>query len=501
MSTVETTLQDFRAYLDKINALECMTSLAYYDFETDMPEGAREAWGKKLAIAQSEAFAMQTGETMGNFLRALTGHEAALDEVNAAIVRNVRRDYEKYKRIPPAFMREMAEARSVAQIAWEKAKRGSDFAAFAPHLQKNIAYAKQYARLIRPDGDPYDTLLDEYEQGMTTEALDRFFTSLRERIVPLLKRIAASPKKIDKSFLAREVPIGTQKEISALMMRAVGYDESRGQIRETEHPFSVSFGKYDARITTHYHARAFTASLFSVLHECGHAMYEQNKADRIADTVLDRGASMATHESQSRFYENIVGRSRAFIGHHFVAMQGLLGPSFSDVTEEAFFEAVNAVEPSLIRVEADELTYSLHIMVRYEMERLFMAKDIDVMDLPALWNEKMREYLGVDVPDDARGILQDVHWCHASIGYFPSYALGSAYAAQLLRAMRRDVDVDAELAKGNVAALTAWLTERLQQYGAMVEPGELLARATGEAFNPAYYAEYLEGKFTRLYGL
>jgi carboxypeptidase Taq len=395
----------------------------------------------------------------------------------------------------------MSETRNMAKMVWEKAKRENDFAAFAPWLQRNIEHAKKLARLIGPDRDPMDTLLDEHEPGMTSQALDVFFANLRERIVPLLRRVQTCAKKIDAGVLQRGAPVCAQKKISALMMRAAGYDLSRGELRETEHPFSSSFGKYDSRITTHYHEDRFASSLFSVLHECGHSIYEQNKDDRIADTPLDRGVSSAIHESQSRFYENIVGRSRAFISFIFGDLKALLGGALADMTEETLYEAVNAVTPSLIRIEADELTYSLHIMVRYEIERLMMAENVDVMLLPGLWNEKMREYLGVAVPDDARGILQDVHWSQGLFGYFPSYALGSAYAAQILWAMRKDLDVDAALVRGNIAALTAWLAERLQRYGSMYELQELLIKATGEAFNPAHYIRYLEDKFTGLYGL
>jgi len=501
MANLEKTILEFKEHMEKIVALSHLESFAWYDAITNMPKGSRESWNKKMAIVGSEVFKMETSDRLGEMLEELSKNESELDEITAAMVRCVKRDYEKNKRVPAEFSRRKSEAELKAQGVWEKAKNANDFASFAPCLEENIKLTKEYAKYIAPDSDPFDALLEESEPGINAEILDDYFTKLRGRIVPLLKKIQESNKKIDTSILSRTVDIETQKKISELMMKLVGYDLNRGEIRETEHPFCSSYGKNDVRITTHYHENRFTGSMFAVLHECGHALYEQNKDDKIADTVLDRGLQGAMHEAQSRFYENYVGRSAEFVSFMFNELKEILGDDFKDMTEEQFFEAINAVEPGLIRIQADELIYSLHIMVRYEIERMFIKEDVNVADLPRIWNEKIEEYIGVKVPNDQKGILQDVHWGMGLIGYFPSYSLGSAYGAQLLAAMKKDLDFDAEVKKGNISPISEWLTDKVHKYGRMYLPQEILKSSTGETFNADYYIDYLEKKFAKLYNL
>ena len=501
MSDFGAAITRFRDYLEKIVAFSHFEQLAWYDSVTSMPKGSRESWNRKIALIRAEVFNLSTSDELGNMLEELSAREKELDEITAAMVRCVKRDYDRLSRVPAQFSRKKSEAELNAQMEWEKAKNNNDFASFAPYLKENIELTKQYARYIAPDKDPFDALLDASEPDASAEMLDNYFSKLRGRIVPLLSKITASPKKIDDGFLGRPVGIEAQKKISKLMMSAAGYDLDRGQLRETEHPFCSPFGKYDSRITTHYHEDRFTASLYAVLHECGHALYEQNKDDNIANTALDRGFDGAMHEAQSRFYENYVGRSREFVSFIFDDLKSILGDDFKDVTANMFFEAVNTVNPGLIRIRADELTYSLHIMLRYEIERMFIRDDIDVMDLPKIWNDKIEEYLGIIVPDDTHGILQDVHWSMGIIGYFPSYSLGSAYGAQLLAGMKKDIDFESAVAKGNISAVSGWLTEKVHKYGKMYLPQELLEMATGERFNPDHYIGYLERKFTKLYNL
>ena len=501
MPNTEKTAAEFKEYTNKIVALSHFQSLAWYDSITSMPKGSRESWNKKMAIFGSEIFKMRISDELGQMIEYLSAHENQLDEITAAMVRHERREYEKLKRVPAEFSHKKREAELKAQMAWEKAKNENNFAAFAPYLEENIKLTKQYANYIAAGSDPFDALLDASEPGANAQMVDDYFAKLRSRIVPLLKKITESGNKIDTGFLNRFVSIETQKKISELMMNVIGYDLNRGELRETEHPFCSSYGKYDSRITTHYHENRFTGSLFAVLHECGHAMYEQNKDDKIANTVLDEGIMGAMHEAQSRFYENYIGRSREFVNYIFGDLKAILGNDFKDITADMFFEAINAVEPGLIRIQADELIYSLHIMIRYEIERMFIKDDINVMDLPKIWNDKIEEYIGIKVPDDKRGILQDVHWSMGLVGYFPSYSLGSAYGAQLLAAMKKDLNFEKEVAKGNIAVISKWLTGKVHKYGRMHLPQDILKMATGETFNPDYYIEYLENKFTKLYKL
>lgn len=501
MSNLETTVAAFREYTDKIVAFTHFQSIVWYDSITSMPKGSRESWNKKIALMGSEIFKMKTSDELAKMIEYLSEHESELDEITAAMVRCEKREYEKLKCVPAEFSRKKRESELKAQMAWEKAKNANDFAAFAPYLEENIKLTKEYANYIAAGKDPFDALLDASEPGINAEILDDYFAKLRSRIVPLLKKITESSKKINVEFLSRPVCLKTQRKISELMMKGIGYDLNRGELRETEHPFCSSYGKYDSRITTRYHENRFTGSLFAVLHECGHAMYEQNKDDKIANTVLDQGVMGAMHEAQSRFYENYVGRSREFINYIFDDLKAILGDDFKDVDVDMFFEGVNAVEPGLIRVQADELLYSLHVMVRYEIERMFIKGDVKVSDLPKIWNEKIKEYIGIKVPDDKRGVLQDVHWGMGLIGYFPSYSLGSAYGAQLLASMKKDMKFEEEVSKGNIAAISDWLTNKVHKYGRMYLPQEVLQMATGETFKPDYYIEYLESKFSELYQL
>ena len=348
---------------------------------------------------------------------------------------------------------------------------------------------------------PYDVLLGLYEQGLTTAQLDSFFARLQETIVPLLKRIREQGRVIDDSFLYQEYPIEKQRELSDYLMEILGIDRAHCTIGETEHPFTMNFDKEDVRITTKYHKNNFTSSMYSVIHESGHALYELGVGDEYQYTILAGGVSMGIHESQSRLYENMLGRSEAFIQRIYPKLVELFPKQLSGVTAQDLYLAVNQVEPSLIRIDADELTYCLHIMVRYEIEKKMIAGEVAVSELPALWAELMKEYLGVEVPNDRDGILQDSHWSGGSIGYFPSYALGSAYAAQFIHRMEQDIPVYELVAQGDFQTINAWLDTHIHQYGCFYSPAELFRRCCGEEFDPQYYMDYLTQKYTKIYRL
>ena len=335
---------------------------------------------------------------------------------------------------------------------------------------------------------------------MTTQILDVFFKKLRDNLTPLIAKIGAAAP-VDDSFLTRDYPIDVQRRFSDYLLEVIGADKTRCVIGETEHPFNATFGNHDVRVTTHYYENSLDNSMYSVIHEGGHALYELGCEDRYNYTAVSGGVSMGVHESQSRFYENIIGRSREFIGYIFPRVKEFFPEQLADVTADMFHRAVNKVTPSLIRTQADELTYCMHIMVRYEIEKQIIGGTLAVKDIPAEWNRLYKEYLGVDVPDNARGCLQDSHWSGGSFGYFPSYALGSAYGAQMLHVMEKELgDIWADIARGDLSRVTGWLKEHIHRYASMYQPGELFEKTCGK-FDAQYYVDYLTEKYTRLYNL
>ena len=364
-----------------------------------------------------------------------------------------------------------------------------------------IAARLAQARYFAPDRDPYEVLLDRYEKGLTIAQCDEFFATLRETIVPLLADIQTRGKAVRTDFLDQEWPIDAQRRVSKKIMELWGLDPAHCYLAESEHPFTTEFWRGDVRITTHYMPRDIFSNLYSVAHEGGHALYELNINPDYDYTVVTHGATMGIHESQSRLFENLVGRSRAFVHYLYPTLKELFPAQLADVSADEIWRAVNRAEPGLIRTEADELTYSLHIMVRYELEKALMQGTLAVADLPAAWNAKYKEYLGVDVPDDAHGCLQDIHWSMGDIGYFPSYALGSAYGAQALDDLRKTNDFDAQWANGDVEPLKAALKERVWQWGSMKEPAWLVESLCGGKFDPHHFTDYLKKKYTELYEL
>ena len=430
--------------------------------------------------------------------------EAAADaetEQERAEVRNLQRQYDEIARIPADEYAAFTKLCSQSVPAWTKAKRTNDFSLFAPYLEKLIAARRAQARYFAPDRDPYEVLLDRYEKGLTIAQCDEFFATLRETIVPLLADIQTRGKAVRTDFLDQEWPIDAQRRVSKKIMELWGLDPAHCYLAESEHPFTTEFWRGDVRITTHYMPRDIFSNLYSVAHEGGHALYELNINPDYDYTVVTHGATMGIHESQSRLFENLVGRSRAFVHYLYPTLKELFPAQLADVSAEEIWRAVNRAEPGLIRTEADELTYSLHIMVRYELEKALMQGTLAVADLPAAWNAKYKEYLGVDVPDDAHGCLQDIHWSMGDIGYFPSYAPGSAYGAQALDDLRKTNDFDAQWANGDVEPLKAALKERVWQWGSMKEPAWLVESLCGGKFDPHHFTDYLKKKYTELYEL
>jgi len=472
----------------------------YLDATTAAPSDTWEGRGKTMEVLSQVTYDLLTDPDNGELLSFLEAHAPELDAQSRREVEVVRKNYDQIHRIPAEEYVAYSVLLNDAQNVWQKAKVEDDFDAFAPYLEQIVDYNRRFAGYYHPEMAPYDALLNEFEEGMNTTTLDAFFKQLRETIVPLLEKVRRA-EPIEDAFLYRHYPVQIQREFSDYLMEVMGIDRSHCGIAETEHPYTTNFNNKDVRITTHYYENNLVSSMFSVIHEGGHALYELGVDERYNYTALAGGVSMGIHESQSRFYENIIGRSEAFIHAIFPKTKELFPEQLADVDETMFYRAVNKAQPSLIRTEADELTYALHVMVRYEIEKQLIAGTLPVREVPAAWKRLYREYLGVDVPDDRRGCLQDSHWSGGSIGYFPSYALGSAYGPQMLKKMEEDLgDIWTDVAKGDLSKVTSWLREHIHRHACFYKPGELFESVCGK-FDAKYYTDYLTEKYGKLYSL
>ncbi|MBQ9459749.1 MAG: carboxypeptidase M32 [Oscillospiraceae bacterium] len=498
--TLNEAKEKLAALQQKMAAYGHAMSLISYDGVTGAPKGVADNRAQTLGVLSEETYLLSTGKDTVDLLELLDAHKDELSRHEKREVQLLLKDIRMMQKIPMDQYVEFQKLMVEADDVWHKAKETNDWKLFEPMLDRIFDFHKRIAAWCAPEKKPYDYWLDRYEEGLTMERCEAFFSTLREHIVPLLKRVQSRPQ-LDNSVLFGNFPAEAQEKFSYDLMKLIGLDLDRVGLAATEHPFTTSLGSHlDERITTHYFENDFSNSMYSIVHEGGHALYDTGSARELAYTALDCGVSMGIHESQSRFYENIIGRSQAFCEYVFPMAQKYF-PELKTRTADEFFRAVNRVEPGLIRIEADELTYALHIMVRYELEKRVMAGELEVRELPREWNRLYKEYLGVDVPDDKRGVLQDSHWSGGAIGYFPSYALGSAYGAQYLRKMKETVDVDACVRAGNFQPINEWLRERIWQYGSLMTPAEVFQNATGEAFDPTVFTSYLEDKFTKLYNL
>ena len=484
----------------KRSAFNHVMGVLYLDADTAAPSDSWEGRGKTAEVMSQIQYDLSTNPENGALYDYLLAHS---DELTPQIRRQVevlKKDFDQTHRIPAeeyvAFNVLLAEAGNV----WHKAKADSDFASFAPYLEKIVDFNRKFAGYYNPDLPPYDALLNEFEEGMNAETLDVFFAQLRQTIVPLIGKVQkAAP--IDDSFLFRHYPVETQRKFSDYLMEVMGLDRSHCGIAETEHPFTTGFNTKDIRITTHYYEDNLASSMYSVIHEGGHALYDMGGDPCYNYTCLFGGVSMGIHESQSRFYENIIGRSKPFIRAIFPKAKELFPEQLADVDAAMFYRAVNKAQPSLIRTEADELTYALHVMVRYEIEKQLIGGTLAVNDVPAEWNRLYKEYLGVDVPNDREGCLQDSHWSGGALGYFPSYALGSAYGAQMLHAMEAELgDIWQDVEKGDMSKVTGWLHDHIHRYASFKKPGQVFGDTCGK-FDAKFFTDYLTEKFTALYDL
>ncbi|MCF0148616.1 MAG: carboxypeptidase M32 [Clostridium sp.] len=492
-------IAELKDYLSQYERLEHAIGIIYWDMRTNIPSKAGESRGKVLEYLSSEAFKMITSPKVGEFITDLTPYKDKMNKVEERILQELEKNYNETKKIPQDRYVEYVGLCSNSELAWERAKAASDFEIFKPYLEKVVEFQKEFINYWGYKNDKYDTLLDKYELGLTTEKLDKIFSELKDGIIEVLNKIKGSKKKLNRDFLYGHFDEAKQKELSLFILDKIGFDMEAGRLDVSTHPFTTNFGNKDVRLTTNYHEDEFTSALFSTIHEGGHGIYEQNISDDLESTGLQQGASMAIHESQSRFYENILGRSKEFCSYLLSVAKEYFS-DFKDVTLDEFYEAMNYVETSLIRTEADELTYGLHIIIRYEIEKELINGRITVNELKDAWNKKYKEYLGVEPKNDAEGILQDMHWSDGSFGYFPSYALGNLYGAQMFNTLLKEKpNAMEEVKNGNLTDITKWLNEKVHVHGAIYTPEELIKNITGEELNAKYFIDYLKNKYYTLY--
>ena len=486
---------ELQTYMDKAMAIKTAMTLFEWDNETAAPKEAAERTAAVIGSLSSQYLDIMTGEKLKTALEECSGQMSEMTEVEQAIVRETKEEVEKLERIPADEYRSFAELTARATGIWADAREKKDFSLFAPVLKEIVDYQKRFASYQAKEGQKlYDVMLDNYEKDFGMKELDEFFRVVKEGIVPLLKESAKRSEQIDDSFLSAGYTEEQQEKAARFLAEYVGFDFDRGILAVSAHPFTTNLHNKDVRITTHYLDR-IDSSIYSVIHESGHAVYELGIRDDLTQTPAGQGASMGMHESQSRFFENIMGRNRNFWVPIYGNMQEIFGSPLKEVSLDDFLAAVNKTIPGLIRTEADELSYCLHVLVRYEIEKLMIEENAEIDSLPELWNDKYEEYLGIRPKNDGEGILQDIHWSQGSFGYFPSYALGNAFGAQLYHKMKQEMDFDGLLREGRADAIREYLREHIHQYGKLKTSRQLLKDATGEDFNPAYYVEYLTERY------
>jgi carboxypeptidase Taq len=492
-----------KSYIHEISDIYNAMALLGWDQQVNMPHGGAEDRGYSLStlarIGHQKVTAPEIGKLLEEAAAEVSQMDPDSDEVR--LVKVARREYNKRVNVPTRWVVENAQATTIAQSVWEEARSKSNFDLFRPHLEKIVALKREYASFFEPYDHVYDPLLDDFEPGMKTADVQAIFNVVRPEQVKLLKTIAQKPQ-VDDSFLHIPYNEHAQWDFGVDAITHFGYDWNRGRQDKSVHPFTQGFGRGDVRITTRFDPERPASMLFSTLHESGHAMYEQGVGNSLQRTPLSSGASMALHESQSRMWENLVGRSLPFWKFFYPRMQAKFPEQLSNVDLMAFYKAINKVEPSLIRVEADEATYNLHIMLRLELEIALMEGSLEVKDLPEAWNGRVEAYLGITPPSDALGVLQDVHWSGGMIGYFPTYALGNLVSAQLWEAMLKDIpDITVQFEHGEYRSLLKWMGEKIHLHGAKFEPQELIQKVTGSKIDPQPYLRYLKRKYGEIYSI
>lgn len=494
---IEQTEQEFLNLLKEQNAYQEATMLTHWDMRTKIPKNGVEQRSEVVGFLSEKQHEIETSDQMKYFIDELK--ENTKNPIIRKAVEESEKNYERNRKIPTAEFKEYVMLQSKSEAIWQQSREKDDFSLFQPYLEKLVEYNKRFAEYWGYAENKYDALLHNFEPGVTTATLNRVFPTLRKSLTEMLKKINESNSKPDASLLSSHFPEKDQEDFTIKVLEEMGYNFFSGRLDKTIHPFAIALNMNDVRITTRYDNNDFRMAVFGTIHEGGHALYEQNINQQLAGTPLATGTSMGIHESQSLFWENFISRSKPFWEKYYALFQSYAPNNFQNIPLDDFYHSINEVKPSLNRIEADELTYPLHIMIRYELENALINDEISVSDLPGLWNEKMNEYLGVTPPTNREGVLQDIHWAGGDFGYFPSYALGYMYAAQFHNTMKKEMDIDALVRGGKFDTIRNWLTENIHQYGKMKKPLEIIEDVTKEKLNPDYLLNYLNDKYAAIY--
>ncbi len=493
-----------KSRLAEIGDINRVTSLLEWDLQTYMPPAGADARAHQTATLSKIAHAMFIADETGRLIEAaaVEVNGADYDSEEASLLRAVRRDYARERRLPSDFVAEFARATSLAHEVWVKARAENRFRDFQPSLENILNLARRMAEYLGYTDHIYDPLLDRFEPGMTTAQVQTIFDELKKDLLPLAQAIAGRADRVDDALLRQEFDEDKQRDFSYSVIQKFGYDFQRGRVDRAVHPFQTNFSINDVRITTRYDRRFFNTAIFGTMHETGHALYELGVDPALERTPLASGTSLGIHESQSRLWENLVGRSRGFWTHFYPELQATFPAQLGHVDLETFYRAVNKVKPSFVRVEADEVTYNLHIMLRFELEQELLEGKVKVADLPEAWNAILRAYLGITPPSDTLGVLQDVHWSSGLFGYFATYSLGNLISAQLWEKALADLpDIPARIERGDFGPLREWLRQNVHRHGRKYMPDELVRRITGEGIQSRSYLHYLKRKYGEIYEL
>jgi carboxypeptidase Taq len=502
MANLDSTFEKLAQHSRETALLNSIESLLGWDERTMLPAGGGDYRAEQMTLLAGMVHCRRTEPQLGEWLAELIETKLDPHSDHGATVRELKRQYDRRVKLPQALVEELARVSVLGQQAWVTARANNDFASFRPLLEKTFKLKREAADAIGYEECRYDALLDEFEPGALTSQVTRVLAALREELVPLVAEIARSNHKPDISILARDYPIEAQEAFARDVASRCGFEFHRGRLDVTAHPFCSSIGPHDCRITTRYDAHHFTSAFFGVLHEAGHGIYDQGLRPDWFGLPPGEAISLGIHESQSRLWENFVGRSRAFWQCFFHTVRERFPKALGDVSLESFYAAINDVRPSLIRVESDEATYNLHILIRFELEQALVSDELRVADLPAAWSEKYRHYLGISPPNDSDGVLQDIHWSAGLVGYFPTYSLGNLYAAQLFVQADKDLGgLAKQFAAGEFQPLREWLRKQIHEPGQCYTADELVQRVTGKPLSHMPLVRYLRGKFGELYGL
>ena len=496
-------LKEFKEYLNKINQYEQASNILQWDMQTCMPYNGGDSNTDVLTMLSSKSFELSVSDKMKDLLDNLTNPETFnnLDSISKKMISECKKQYDDNKNIPSNLYSKYIQVVSQSEQTWQKAKSDNDFKTMVPYLKEIIELTKEMYSYSKPNVDTYNALLDDYEKGITANQLDTIFKELKEGTIPLIEAISKNDK-INQHIFNGHYPIHLQERLSNYFLDVINFDFKSGCLSQSEHPFTTGINSpYDVRITTNYDINDIRSSLFSVLHEGGHAIYEQNINPKLVGTRLNTGASMGIHESQSRFYENIIGRNLSFWKKHYNKVCEIL-PSYSNISLDKFYKGINSVEPSLIRIDADELTYNLHVIIRFELEKALFSGNLEVKDLSTAWNDKMKEYLGIIPKDDTTGVLQDCHWYSGLFGYFPSYSLGNIYSGQFLNQIEKELGpIDCLIEDDRLVDINNWLKVNIHQYGLMKSPTEIIKDSCNSDIDTKPIIKYYTDKYSKIYNL